>query len=249
MLRNTFQHLPGIGEKTESRLWASGLHTWEELLESTNGHLPRAARAPESLQRIEQSLESYAGRQWRFFEACLPGAAKWRAYGPLRDDVMYVDIETNGYDNDITVIGIYDGTNFHAFVAGENLDDAREMLEQAAVVVTYNGTGFDMPIIRARFPYHLFNHIHIDLMWPLRKLGFRGGLKRIEQEMGLTRSAATRGMSGWDAVYLWREHLRGSQEALDRLLKYNEEDVRNLAPLMDWVYATLRNKTGPSLRI
>ncbi len=248
MLRNTFIHLAGVGETTERKLWERGWHTWQELLDAPHDALPARlrGRAPRTL--LEESLSRYAACEWCYFERCLPSAAKWRAFEPLRDRVMYVDIETDGFENEITVIGIYDGRSFRAFVQGENLDEAREVLEEAAVVVTYNGTSFDMPIIRARFPYNLFNHIHVDLMWPLRRLGFKGGLKRIERELGLVRSDETRDMSGWDAVYLWREYLRGSREARTLLLQYNEEDVRNLEPLMRWVYDTLRARTGLTLR-
>ena len=248
MLRNTFVHLPGVGDTTERRFWERDWHTWEDLLGVPERALPSRLRSPAGRAQIEESVVRYAAGEWRHFEQCLPAGAKWRAFHPLRERTLYVDIETDGYDNNITVIGIYDGASFRAYVEGENLDDAREDLESASAIVTYNGTGFDMPIIRARFPYNLFNHVHIDLMWPLRRLGFRGGLKRIEQEMGIERSAETRAMSGWDAVYLWREHVRGSREARTRLLKYNEEDVRNLAPLMGWVYDTMQKRIGLTLR-
>ncbi len=248
MLRNTFVHLPGIGETTERRIWERDCHTWEELLNAPTSALPACLRDSAARKRVEDSVHHYARGEWGYFERCLPGAAKWRAFDPLRERTLYVDIETDGFDNNITVIGIYDGASFRAFVQGENLEDAREALEEAAVIVTYNGAGFDMPIIRSRFPYNLFNHVHIDLMWPLRRLGYTGGLKRIEMERGLSRTEETRDLSGWDAVYLWREYQRGSQEAGERLLKYNEEDVRNLEPLMVWVYDTLRKKVGLNLR-
>jgi len=248
MLRNTFLHLPGVGETTERRLWERDLHTWEDLLTLPQDALPARVRDRAARALIEESMIRHDAAEWRYFEQCLPAVAKWRAFEALRHRTLYVDIETDGFANNITVIGVYDGSSFRAYVEGENLDDAREDLENASVIVTYNGTGFDMPIIRSRFPYHLFNHIHIDLMWPLRRLGFKGGLKRIEMQMGLTRSDETRDMSGWDAVFLWREHLRGSREARARLLKYNEEDVRNLEPLMCWVYDTLQKKIGLTLR-
>lgn len=248
MLRNTFVHLPGVGGKTERRLWEAGVHTWEELFSAGPDLLPRPLREAPGRRLMEECQTHYTQQRWHYFDRCLPGTVKWRAYDVLKERVMYVDIETNGFDNAITVIGIYDGRTFHAFVADENLEEALTLLESASLVVTFNGTGFDMPIIRARFPYHLFNHVHIDLMWPLRRLGFRGGLKRIEKELGITRSAETSDMSGWDAVYLWRAYQQGSQEAKERLLKYNEEDVRNLEPLMTWVYHTCKAQLGITLR-
>jgi hypothetical protein len=35
---------------------------------------------------------------------------------------------------------------------------------------------------------------------------------------------------------LWREYQYGSHNALDQLLAYNAEDVRNLKPLMEYVF-------------
>lgn len=239
MLTNTFAHLPGIGEKTEQKLWTSGWHDWAQCLGVPPDTLPRVLASPMCRERLAASLDHYQRGDYRYFEQHLPAPVKWRAFGPWRDNTLYVDIETTGASNEITVLGVYDGRRYRAFIADKNLEAGLACLEEAAVVVTYNGTGFDLPIIRARFPYNLFNHVHIDLMWPLRRLGYRGGLKRIEQQLGLERSPATRALSGWDAVTLWHDYRRGHQQALDWLLAYNEEDVRNLEPLMQVVYQRL----------
>jgi uncharacterized protein YprB with RNaseH-like and TPR domain len=47
-------------------------------------------------------------------------------------------------------------------------------------------------------------------------------------------------MTGYDAVLLWRKHRAGRSDALPLLLEYNREDVRNLEPLMEHAYSTLR---------
>jgi uncharacterized protein len=236
MLRNTFLHLPGIGEKTERNLWMKGCHTWVEALEELPQGVPRVLREEQGRALLTESLAQYQAGCWRYFDRMLPGGCKWRTFPDLREGVLYVDIETTGYGDLITVIGVYDGAEFHAFVEGENLDDALPLLESAKLIVTFNGAAFDMPIIRRRFSYHLFNHVHVDLMWVLKRLGYSGGLKKIERELGLVRSEETQQFSGWDAVLLWREYQRGSREAKELLLHYNEEDVRNLAPLMEWAY-------------
>ena len=38
MLINTFLHLPGVGEKTEQRVWASGIHCWADALLAASTH-------------------------------------------------------------------------------------------------------------------------------------------------------------------------------------------------------------------
>ena len=248
MLQQTFIHLPGIGPTTEQRLWREGLRHWRDLVEhgdrllhGVRGDLARRA-AEESLVHLEQG-------DWKWFDAALPADAKWRAYGELRHRALYVDIETDGGfgAEAITVIGAYDGRTARTFVADRDLDAAREFIEGFPLVVTYNGAAFDMPLIRQRFPYNLFNHVHVDLRFPLHRLGLRGGLKVIEQLVGIERAPASRGLVGWDAVRLWREWQEGNAQSLEVLLAYNREDIVNLAPLMQLAYDRLHNAlTGGS---
>ena len=51
-----------------------------------------------------------------------------------------------------------------------------------------------------------------NLMYLLRRIGYTGGLKAIEQLLGVTRSEDTTGGTGFDAVRLWHEYERGSTE-------------------------------------
>lgn len=240
MLRGTFLHIPGIGPATEQRIWRAGCRTWEDFLTACaqGRRVPQAAAAE---AQVRESVAHFQQGAWRHFDQCLPINQKWRAFGELGDRALYVDIETDGGmgPDAITVIGAYDGTQVHSFVAGRNLEQAVELLEQYPLIVTYNGQLFDMPIIRSRFRYHLFNHIHVDLRYPLRALGLRGGLKAIEKTLGIARSAATDGLDGWAAVRLWREYTWGSDQSLEVLLAYNAEDIKNLAPLMHLVYQQL----------
>ena len=240
MLQQTFIHLPGIGPTTERRLWREGLRTWRDLVEQ-GGHVLHGARADAIRRAAEESLLRFEHGDWNWFEAALPAAAKWRAYGELGQHALYVDIETDGGcgAEAITVIGCYDGQTAHTFVAEQNLDAARELIEAHPLIVTFNGAAFDMPLIRERFRSNLFNHIHIDLRFPLKKLGLYGGLKHIEQLVGLERAAPTQGLDGWDAVRLWREYQYGSTEALELLLAYNREDIVHLAPLMRLAFEKL----------
>jgi len=53
------------------------------------------------------------------------------------------------------------------------------------------------------------------------------------------------GLDGWEAVRLWNAWERGDSTALDRLLRYNESDTRNLEPLADLLYQRLVARYGP----
>ena len=73
-------------------------------------------------------------------------------------------------------------------------------------------------------------------MYPLRRIGLRGGLKNIEHTLGISRSDETTGIDGFEAVRLWRRYERGEEGALDLLLEYNREDIVNLDTIIGMTY-------------
>ena len=238
MLQKTFIHVPGIGLVRERCLWDAGIRTWHDYLAS-GAELPwNATLIAHTREHLVQSLKAYRDAAWAFFDKRLPSNHKWRAFGDFQDRTLYLDIETTGLtlDDSITIIGTYDGCETKTFVLGRNLREAVEEINRYPILVTYNGACFDIPVIQRQFAAACRNHIHIDLRYPLQRLGYSGGLKGIERTMGIVRSEATRGLDGWDAVRLWQAYLGGSQEALDLLVAYNAEDVRHLKPLMEFVY-------------
>lgn len=174
----------------------------------------------------------------------MPASEKWRAFADFEDRALYVDIETDGTDF-ITVIGAFDGLQTHLYVAGRDLDEACALIESHPLIITYNGALFDLPVIRKRFRAHRFNHVHLDLRYPLHRLGFKGGLKRIEHQLGIQRSEETQGLDGW-AVHLWQRWQRGDERAAGQLLAYNEEDTRNLVPLARLVWRKMYEQTKVS---
>jgi uncharacterized protein YprB with RNaseH-like and TPR domain len=141
--------------------------------------------------------------------------------------------------SDITVVGLYDGVNVRTYVHGCNLDQLGDDLARHAMLVTFNGASFDLPYLRRRFPCVTWDHLHLDLRHALRRLGLRGGLKRIEGECGLRRSPDIAHLDGFDAVRLWAEFRRGSDEALDLLIRYNTADITNLESLAELAFERL----------
>jgi uncharacterized protein len=246
MLRRTFVHIPGIGPKTELGIWQAGIRDWDAFLESHDKGTLRSGRFAHCLLDVQESIEAFRGGNWNYFDRGLPSDQKWRAFGDLSERVLYVDIETTGMTGGsaITVIGTYDGREAKSFIDGINLEQAQAEIERYPVVVTYNGAQFDMPFIRDRFRHNFFNHVHVDLRFPLRRLGFAGGLKHIEERFGIERSGRTKGLGGWDAVHLWHQYQRGSAEALEVLLEYNREDIVNLKPLMEYVWSQMSQQLG-----
>lgn len=237
MIINSFIHIQGIGPKTEQRLWDSGFIDWN----SFAGDLP----IPVSVGRkyflekgIEKSKKHLNGHNPSYFSNLLPSNQCWRLFPDFRESTVYLDIETTGLDrhfNDITTIALYDGNEIQTYVQGQNLDDFIEEIYKYKVIVTYNGKSFDIPFIEHYFNIRL-DHAQIDLRYVLYSLGFKGGLKRCERQLGMDRGYLS-DIDGFFAVLLWGEYQRtGDQKALDTLLAYNVQDTVTLENLIVTAY-------------
>jgi uncharacterized protein len=242
MLENTFIHIPGIGPKTEQTLWNRGIYRWHNFL-----HHEKPVFSPAKDRLIHQHLEdSLAHRDHiGFFNDRLPAGEKWRLFDAFRHRVVYLDIETSGYDqwsNDITVIGLYDGDRVQTFVNGKDLDAFEMAVAEYDLVVTFNGACFDLPFINRYFPGISLPKGHIDLRFVLKKLGYEGGLKKIEKDLGIVRGDDIEGVDGFEAVRLWQRYQRGDKKALETLISYNNADIINLEPLMKLAYDEMKSK-------
>jgi uncharacterized protein YprB with RNaseH-like and TPR domain len=142
----------------------------------------------------------------------------------------YLDIETT-FEGAISVVGIYRADVGTIQLVGGGVQDVAlfDALDGVTTIVTFNGSTFDLPVIRRRMYVDLKRDFdHCDLMYVCRRKGLRGGLKHVETLLGIGR--ATAGITGWDAPRLWRRYeARGDRAALRTLLDYNREDVINLA--------------------
>ncbi len=237
MLKNTFQHIPGVGKKTEERIWSAGVKDWNSLGKPHRINLP-GKKVATLADYCRESREQFDRGNPVYFEKLLSASLGWRLFPEFRDRTVYLDIETDGLDSyygHITTIALYDGADIFWYIQGRNLDDFVTDIKKYKVVVTYNGKTFDIPFIQEYFRIKM-PHAHIDLRYVLASLGYKGGLKRCEKALGLDRGALE-GIDGACAPLLWKEYqIRNSKEALETLLAYNIEDVVNLEILMVMVY-------------
>lgn len=237
MLDATFLHCPGIGPKTERRLWAAGAESWSEyeLRREQLGISPASKARLDPL--VAESARRLEARDFAWFAEHLPQKEHWRAFPFFSDRVAYLDIETTGglESSALTVVGLYDGAEMHQLVRGRDLQRFPDFIVDKAMIVTFFGTGFDLPFLRRAYGME-FPQLHVDLCFLLKRLGYRGGLKAIEDRLGITRSEDTQGLSGWDAVRLWNLWRGGNARALEVLLDYNREDVLNMEVLLNWAY-------------
>ncbi|MBI3356742.1 MAG: ribonuclease H-like domain-containing protein [Nitrospirae bacterium] len=251
MLTSTFVFLQGIGPATERRWWQEGLLDWRSFLTQPCV----AGLSPDRKSWYDRELalaqSEFDAGHLHVFASRLQSRDHWRFYDTCRSSTVYLDIETTGaspHDGEVTVVGLHRNGRTTSLVRGETLtaDRLQAELDQCKLLVTFFGAGFDVPYLRATFPRLRLPKPHFDLCFAARRLGLRGGLKHIEQEVGIERDPALRGLDGWDAVQLWSQWHRGDRAALDLLLAYNAADTENLVPLAAFVYKEMMSRFGPS---
>jgi len=144
----------------------------------------------------------------------------------------YLDIETS-FEFRITVIGVYRQDKGFRQLMGHkvNRTNLQSLLEGSARIVTFNGSRFDLPVIRRKLRLDLRQTFEsYDLMYSCWQRKLYGGLKKVEKVLGIPRRLPD--VDGQEAMRLWYWYQRyGDRHALRRLLEYNREDVMNLVSL------------------
>ena len=241
VLEHTFLHIQGIGPKTERGIWRKGIKCWQDFL-NFRGTVFSSERDGFVRRELEESIAHK--QDAAYFAGRLPSPEAWRLFGQFGQNAVYLDIETSGSyqgQGEITVIGIYDGSTVRSFINGKNLDEFEEAVPGYDLLVTFNGTCFDVPVIKRFFRQVKLPPVHIDLRFLLKRIGLKGGLKAIERQAGIRRESEVEGLDGYDAVMLWDAYRWGDEASLERLVKYNAADIVSLKTLLDRAYERLRN--------
>ncbi|MBT3720192.1 exonuclease [archaeon] len=242
MLTNTFIHIPYVSENTEKKLWQNSINCWDDFLKIQ----PHVKNQDVITKFLKLSKEHYNKKNHEFFSNKIISKHQWRAYEDFKDNCCFLDIETTGlskHRDELTVVGLYDGKKSKVYIKGKNMNEFAKDIAKFSFIVTFNGATFDLPFLKAKFPDVEFNHLHADLRFVLRRLGYAGGLKSIEKEFGIARQSDLSNLSGRDAIRLWYAYKKkGDEKALDKLIRYNIEDIENLKVLMDHSYTELKKK-------
>lgn len=251
MLKNSFLHVPGVGPKTENSIWQRGVSSWSDFLQAGVPQMPK-----QTTERIRDYLilsqEALERRDAQFFARTLPRSEWWRLFTDFRGDAVFLDIETTGlsfYYNEITLIGLSNGKGPKLYVRGHNLPDFREEIQKYSLMITFNGTLFDLPFLKKEFDGLQLPPVHIDLRFLLKRLGYSGGLKAIEERFGIARGGGIKDIDGLMATKLWNSYLRGDHSSLELLAKYNIADVANLETLMACSYHMMKQRLPVRLDI
>ncbi|MFC1753418.1 ribonuclease H-like domain-containing protein [Thermoproteota archaeon] len=245
MIRKSFIFLDRVGLRSEQNIWKQGIHDWDSFISSKGITGISSARKPYFERQINKARKELYNNNASYFTNVLPRGETWRLYDFFKDDAVFLDIETAHYYGDITVIGIYDGYDTKMMIKDVNLDKdiIKKELSKYKLIVTFNGSSFDLPVIERYFQGVVPDIPHIDLRHVCSKIGLTGGLKSIEKQLNIRRLDELKHVTGEDAAELWRTYkATGDEYYLDLLIKYNEEDIINLKPITEFAVKELWGK-------
>jgi uncharacterized protein YprB with RNaseH-like and TPR domain/predicted nuclease with RNAse H fold/dephospho-CoA kinase len=235
MLKSTFQHLKGVGEKTERTLWSKGITTWESYAASFQKQLSLFSGFSENTP-ISESIAAYEDGDIAFFAKTLPTSEYYRVALEFPEDVIFLDIETTGlslYYDIITIVGWSLGNEYGVYINGQDETRLRAALAQAKAIVTFNGTMFDLKFMNKHFEGLTIPPVHLDLRFFAKRVDLSGGQKAIEKGIGFERNSDIEGMLGEAAPILWHKYRRGDQDAMTRLIEYNHADIEGMKWILD----------------
>jgi uncharacterized protein YprB with RNaseH-like and TPR domain len=206
---------------------------------------------------IESADAALAAGDVDALAARMPATEHWRLFEVFANGAVYLDIETSddviGFAG-ISAIGVLDSRGPRLFLAGRDLEHFPEWMRGCALLVTFNGLSFDLPILRRAFPDWQPPRAHVDLRHVLAQLGHRGTLKQLEEwlpALHLERPAPLRALNASGASALFHRGRDGDREALRRFAEYNLYDTINLRTLMAYAYNGLVDRwctRAPELR-
>jgi len=156
--------------------------------------------------------------------------------------VVFLDIETTGlswFYDEITIIGWARDGIYKVLLKGDDPQPLLEDLGAADVLVTFNGTLFDLRFLKKEFGELQLPATHLDLRYLAKRVGLSGGQKNIEKVLGIVARDGVENIDGAAAVLLWHAFLRGNQEALPSLIDYNRRDVLAMSEILDAVLERL----------
>lgn len=236
-LESKLSILDGVSTQREHYYQSLGIGTWKHLRES-HAKIPQFQRS-KVLASIETALSALARGDTEYFEARLIRPEYWRIAAAFPERTLFLDIETTGLSrryHQLTLIGWSQGEEFRVVSANENspgLAVLRSALIPGTILVTYNGSHFDVPFLRHALPDLKLPTIHIDLRHLGQRVGLVGGQKKVEILLGLERDRRIAGLAGEMAPALWFRYQRGDLSSLEELVRYNHADVEGLKLLLE----------------
>ncbi len=244
MINTSFLHFKGIGKANLKIISEFGNTTWFEVLDNIEKIPFNDKKKSELVLEIENSIQKLEQDDLEFFSTKLHPKEKWKVLEENFSRACFFDIETNGqnYGDNITLIICYYKNRVYQFLNGDNLDSFLDFLEDVKLLVSFNGTSFDIPMIKNYFRIPKLEIAHIDLRWLSYQIGLKGGLKKIETKLGIKRSDSIDGLNGLDAIYLWIDWKNyQNRNSLEKLIEYCTQDVISLEILAKKILEISKN--------
>jgi uncharacterized protein YprB with RNaseH-like and TPR domain len=232
LIERTFQLVKGVGPWREKDIWAKGFATWDAF-ERAEGIVASQDIDADLRRAIPRAREASLHELAKM----IPEREHWRLYTRFVEQAAFLDLEADG-DEAITVGGVFDregpATFIRDFEGPTSLLHLASRLERSPVWVTFNGGTFDIPVLKRHFPGLKLPAVHLDLRFLVRRVRLKGGLKEVEEQLGLHRPPHLKGIRGFDAIRLWREYqTTKNPDALRILVEYNLYDAINLRSLVE----------------
>lgn len=236
MITEALRHCRGVGRVRLEQLHALGVRSWHDAVAEPE-RIPAAVRQ-QVVQECDRCLQALADSDIRYFLDRFCPQDKWRILAEYPGHASFFDIETTGleYDDTITVIVCWHQDRLHTFVEHENLDEFLDLLDSIPLLVSFNGSSFDVPRLLEGFHIPELPCPHLDLRWPCYHRGFSGGLKQVAARLGISRPADLQDVAGDEAVRLWSmwRHQQ-NQTAREQLIRYCAADVLLLRPVAQYL--------------
>lgn len=187
--------------------------------------------------------------------------------GVRPEEVLFMDLETTGLSLGtgtyafLVGLGYFRDRQFHihqVFLRAFDEEPAflyrtQELIEPFRYLVTFNGKGFDVPLLEARFtmcsqPGTLRDMVSWDLLHPARRLWFGRlqdcRLQTIERErLGVAREGMDIAGDEIPRVYFRFVH-EGDARDMDRIAYHNAMDVLTMTALTVHIDQALKAKDG-----
>lgn len=235
LIESTFIHIDKFGFKTEKELWNKNIFTWydyQNIVEKENLFFD------DSKSKFAESINALRDMDINYFAKKLKKSEYFRLALSFPEEVMFLDIETTGlsrYYDHITMIGWSFCNKYDYYVHG--IDKEKKFIDaiqKAKIIVTFNGSIFDIPFIKSVFSNIITPLAHIDLRFLSKSVGLSGGQKKIEDEIGFKRSKSLKNTDGYMATVLWDEYKWGKKLSLEKLIAYNHSDVEGMKYILDY---------------
>jgi hypothetical protein len=195
---------------------------WSDILNATRPLAGLDVSAWDEVRAAaERSSRALQADDVSYFTAAFPSAEQWRVLAQWFEQASFFDIETSGLEADslVTLVCCFHGGQPLRYLADENLDGFLDLLEEVKLLVSFNGASFDVPRVLGRFHIPELPCPHVDLRWLCHHAGWKGGLKKIERELGLRRPPDLEGLGGAEAVWLWQAWSEQGDECARRTLE------------------------------